>query len=243
MSNNRKVAIHRLNKEIKSFKAAPPPYIDVEPDPNNIFDFHYLIHGPPDCPYHKGYYHGILRFPANYPMGPPSVLMYTPSGRFQVNKRICFSFSDFHPELWSPAWSVDSILSGLVSFMLDDELTTGGVRASEAERRKLAADSLDYNLGDSTFCELFPQAAFEMREQLARRENKSLDAVDAEAVEDANASAESSAESSDDDDDDAAATDAGPPVVPVPSRALEAEAEASVDNARRRIRKVRRKKK
>lgn len=32
-------------------------------------------------------------------MKPPSVIMITPSGRFQPNARICMSMSDFHPEV------------------------------------------------------------------------------------------------------------------------------------------------
>lgn len=28
--------------------------------------------------------------------------------------------TDFHPESWNPAWSVDTILTGLLSFFLSD---------------------------------------------------------------------------------------------------------------------------
>ena len=41
------------------------------------------------------------------------------SGRFQTNTRLCLSMSDFHPETWVPAWSVASILNGVMSFMLE----------------------------------------------------------------------------------------------------------------------------
>jgi len=30
--------------------------------------------------------------------------MVTRSGRFAVEKKICMSMSDFHPELWNPTW-------------------------------------------------------------------------------------------------------------------------------------------
>jgi len=69
-------------------------------------------------PYEGGYYHGRLRFPPEYPMKPPSVLMATPNGRFKTNTRLCLSMSDFHPETWNPMWSVSSILTGLYSFMV-----------------------------------------------------------------------------------------------------------------------------
>lgn len=33
--------------------------------------------------------------------------------------------SNFHPGSWNVAWSVETILVGLLSFMLSDEITTG----------------------------------------------------------------------------------------------------------------------
>ena len=33
--------------------------------------------------------------------------------------RLCLSISDYHPESWNPAWTVETILLGLVSFMVD----------------------------------------------------------------------------------------------------------------------------
>ena len=65
-----------------------------------------------------GFYHGKIKFPAQYPYKPPSIYMITPSGRFKPNVRLCLSMSDFHPEEWSCLWSVASILSGLLSFMV-----------------------------------------------------------------------------------------------------------------------------
>ena len=45
-------------------------------------------------------------------MKPPSIYMVTPSGRFEVNMKICMSMSDFHPESWNPSWRVETILVG-----------------------------------------------------------------------------------------------------------------------------------
>lgn len=52
-------------------------------------------------------------------------MMLTPNGRFVTNTRICMSMSDYHPETWNPLWSVASILTGLLSFMLEDTVTAG----------------------------------------------------------------------------------------------------------------------
>lgn len=65
-----------------------------------------------------------------YPFKPPAIMMLTPSGRFEPNRRLCLSMSDFHPETWNPMWSVASILTGLLSFMLEDTITTGSLQST-----------------------------------------------------------------------------------------------------------------
>lgn len=74
--------------------------------------------GPEESPYYGGYYHGTLLFPREFPFKPPSIYMMTPNGRFKTNTRLCLSISDFHPDTWNPAWSVATILTGLLSFMV-----------------------------------------------------------------------------------------------------------------------------
>ncbi|RYG54643.1 hypothetical protein EON66_06865 [archaeon] len=76
--------------------------LQAKPKENDILQFHYVLEGPPGTPFAGGYYHGILRFPPQYPLKPPSVMMYTPSGRFSPGSRICLSMSDFHPEVCDP---------------------------------------------------------------------------------------------------------------------------------------------
>lgn len=64
--------------------------------------------------------------------------------------------SDFHPETWVPAWSVASILNGVLSFMLESTPTVGSVEKSTAERKALARASFAFNRKTPLFCELFP---------------------------------------------------------------------------------------
>lgn len=135
----------------------PPPFIWAAPDEKNILTWNYLIRGPPDSPFAGGEFHGVLLFPSEYPFKPPGIKMYTPSGRFQPDKKICFSMSDFHPGSWNPAWSVQTILTGLLSFMLSDEMTTGSVTSSDAHKRAFAARSHAWNLTQSRFREAFPE--------------------------------------------------------------------------------------
>jgi ubiquitin-conjugating enzyme E2 J2 len=88
--------------------------------------------------------------------------MITPSGRFEVNKYLCLSISNFHPESWSPSWSVSTILTGLVSFMTGDDMTTGAIRSSDLQQRQLAAASVAFNLKNQTFLELFSKSLAKM---------------------------------------------------------------------------------
>jgi ubiquitin-conjugating enzyme E2 J2 len=71
--------------------------------------------------------------------------MHTPSGRFQPSTRLCLSISDFHPKSFNPAWEVSTILIGLLSFMTSEEMTTGSVSSTEAERKFLAARTRWWN--------------------------------------------------------------------------------------------------
>ncbi|KAK2070456.1 hypothetical protein P8C59_004946 [Phyllachora maydis] len=140
-----RAAQKRLTREYKSISENPPPYIRAHPAESNILEWHYIIDGPEDTPYHGGQYWGTLLFPPNYPFAPPAIRMHTPSGRFQPSSRLCLSISDFHPRSFNPAWEVSTILVGLLSFMTSEEMTTGSVSASETERRYHAARSRWWN--------------------------------------------------------------------------------------------------
>ena len=54
-------------------------------------------------------------------------------------------------------WSVSTILTGLYSFMLESSPTLGSVEATPAQRRRFAAQSLDFNCENETFRTLFPE--------------------------------------------------------------------------------------
>ncbi|KAI8334818.1 ubiquitin-conjugating enzyme/RWD-like protein [Chlamydoabsidia padenii] len=151
-----KAAFRRLTKEYMELQKNPPPYIFARPTENNILEWHYVIQGPPDTPYHGGEYYGRLTFPSDYPYKPPSIRMSTPSGRFQPDTRLCLTMSDFHPSLWNPSWSVATILNGLLSFMTTEENTTGSIKTSDAEKRIYATRSHLANRRMIKFREIFP---------------------------------------------------------------------------------------
>ncbi|KAF9584813.1 Ubiquitin-conjugating enzyme E2 6 [Lunasporangiospora selenospora] len=118
---------------------------------------HYVLKGPPDTPYFGGEYHGTLVFPSDYPFKPPAIRMMTPNGRFQINTKLCLSMSDFHPGTWNPSWSVATILNGLLSFMSQDESTTGSITTSAYEKTVLALQSHSSNVARPIFRKVFPE--------------------------------------------------------------------------------------
>ena len=130
----RKQNLQRLQRELKHLREEPVPGVHAAPLPSNMLEWHFCIEGPAGSPYQGGYYHGIIRFPQEYPFKPPSIRMLTPSGRFEPNQRICLSMSDFHPETWNCMWSVSSILQGVVSFMLDSAPAIGLSNPCQPER-------------------------------------------------------------------------------------------------------------
>lgn len=169
MNGKANSATARLRQDYVRLKKDPVPYVLAEPDPSDILEWHYVVIGPEKTPYEGGFYHGKLVFPMEFPFQPPSIYMTTPNGRFKVNMRLCLSISDYHPDTWNPAWSVSTILTGLLSFMLENSPTLGSMSTTDYEKRQLAAQSLEYNLKDKMFCELFPDTVETIKIELERR--------------------------------------------------------------------------
>jgi ubiquitin-conjugating enzyme E2 J2 len=136
MSQNNRVsttATARLKQDYARLMKDPVPYVKAAaPLPSNILEWYYVITGPEDTPYFNGVYMGKLVFPRDFPFKPPSIYMITPNGRFKSNQRLCLSISDFHPDTWNPAWSVSTILTGLLSFMVETQPTSGSIETSDA---------------------------------------------------------------------------------------------------------------
>jgi ubiquitin-conjugating enzyme E2 J2 len=156
MPSPTKVCVKRLSKELRVLSKTPIPHLQARPLCENILEWHYVIYGLDGC-YKDGIYHGVLKFPYDYPYKPPSLQMITPSGRFHTKQKLCLSFTDFHPESWNPMWSVSTILSGLVSFFTEESSQTyGSMSATQSQRLTFARRSSSFNLRDRVFCELFP---------------------------------------------------------------------------------------
>ncbi|XP_010540108.1 PREDICTED: ubiquitin-conjugating enzyme E2 34 [Tarenaya hassleriana] len=152
-----KACIKRLQKEYRALCKEPVSHVVARPSPSDILEWHYVLEGSEGTPFAGGFYYGKIKFPPEYPYKPPGITMITPNGRFMTQKKICLSMSDFHPESWNPMWSVSSILTGLLSFMMDNSPTTGSVNTTATEKQRLAKSSLAFNCKNPTFRKLFPE--------------------------------------------------------------------------------------
>ena len=155
----------RLQKELKALAKESPDFVTARPMDENLLVWHFLFYGPAESPYAGGCYHGALTFPKEYPYKPPSIRMITPNGRFKPNAKICMNYSDFHPETWSPMWSVSTVLHGLLAFMLDSSPAVGVIQTTAAQKRAFAAASWASCSADETVRDLFPEAFTSEAEQ------------------------------------------------------------------------------
>ncbi|VDK78575.1 unnamed protein product [Onchocerca ochengi] len=125
----------------------------AQPLEDNLFEWHFTVRGPKDTDFEGGIYHGRILLPIDYPMKPPSVILLTPNGRFQLNQKICLSISGHHPESWQPSWSIRTALLALIGFMPTHAAgALGSLEYPPDERRKLAKISHDWVCKECGLC-------------------------------------------------------------------------------------------
>jgi len=74
-------------------------------------------------------------------------MVLTPNGRFELNTKICISFTNYHEEEWQPAWGVRTAIIGLQGFFPlkgQAALGVGSVEYPVSERKRLAQLSRDW---------------------------------------------------------------------------------------------------
>ena len=59
-------------------------------------EWHCTIRGPAGTEFEGGLYHFRILLPSEYPFRPPSILMLTPNGRFELNTKVRFLFPNRH---------------------------------------------------------------------------------------------------------------------------------------------------
>jgi ubiquitin-conjugating enzyme E2 J1 len=136
--NLKSPGVKRLMREAREL-AEPTEEYFAHPLEDNLFEWHFTVRGPPNTEFEGGFYHGRILLPSQYPMQPPNIILLTPNGRFEVNKKICLSISGHHPESWQPSWSIRTALLALIAFMPTPAAGTIGSLDYTAEERQILA--------------------------------------------------------------------------------------------------------
>ena len=63
-------------------------------------------------------------------MNPPNIIFKTLNGRFELNKKICLTFTSFHKETWDSTWNIRTMILGVISIMHTDMPMIGGLVTS-----------------------------------------------------------------------------------------------------------------
>ncbi|GFY74972.1 ubiquitin-conjugating enzyme E2 J1 [Trichonephila inaurata madagascariensis] len=142
--NLRNPAVKRLMREADELKYPTEEYF-AQPLEDNLFEWHFTLSGPPNTEFEGGIYHGRITLPPDYPMKPPSIILLTPNGRFETNKKVCLSISGHHPESWRPSWSIRTALLAIIGFLpTHGNGAIGSLDYTPEERKKLALKSQDW---------------------------------------------------------------------------------------------------
>lgn len=143
--------IRRIQRELKEISEDPSRHWTASPVADDMFEWQFAVRGPPGTDFEGGVYTGRLVLPVNYPLAPPSIMLLTPNGRFEVGKKICLSNSSYHPELWQPAWGIRTMMEALRShFPMPSEGAIGALDWPSDLRKQLAKESLDFVCPPST---------------------------------------------------------------------------------------------
>ena len=137
-------AIKRLSREYAVIQKEPIENILIKPCVDNILTWYFVIKGHKDTPYEGGFYAGKIVFPVEYPFKAPAIMMLTPNGRFNVGTPICLSYTAYHQETWNPAWTINTMLRGFISFMYSNDSTFGSINSTDEHKKSFVADSKLY---------------------------------------------------------------------------------------------------
>lgn len=150
----------RLNKEIQLYQKENYkfPNLILRYDTSNYLKWYFIVHGLIETPYENGVYYGKIQLPNEYPLKAPDFYFMTPNGRFEINKKICTSFSGFHQESYTSVWNILTMMEGLISYMTEEDpvLGVGSIKTTDIEKIKLAKNSLEWNKTNNEFIEIFP---------------------------------------------------------------------------------------
>jgi ubiquitin-conjugating enzyme E2 J2 len=133
------------------------PNLILRPQENNLLRWYFIVYDLQDTPYENGFYFGKVNLPSEYPLKPPDFYFITPNGRFEVNTKICTTFSGFHEETYTSTWNILTMMEGMISFMTDEHQNgIGSIEITTEQRQELALQSYLFNKNNIEFNSVFP---------------------------------------------------------------------------------------
>ena len=132
MSQSSNFRIQRDLKELLTAEWDDMPPIMATPLNDRLHHIAALVMGPPNTPYHSGFFTFDLKFTAGYPNEPPTVrILSTSDGRVRLNPnlyadgKVCLSvlgtFRGETSEVWRSSYSIRYILQAIQSMVLNEE--------------------------------------------------------------------------------------------------------------------------
>lgn len=152
----------RLLKEIQIYQKDNFIFENLILKPSDdIAIWYFIIYDLKDTDFDHGIYLGKVQIPPKYPFSPPDFSFLTLNGRFEINKKLCTSFTGYHKELYSPSWNISSMLCGLISFMTDpiDKPESKGIagifNTTREHKLKIAQESRNYIKNNKQILDIF----------------------------------------------------------------------------------------
>lgn len=125
----------------------PTVGVTARPLDNDFFTWHANIRGPEKTIYEGGVFHLELKFPQSYPHHPPTITLFNTIPHPNVfGNYICLDMIQQHNvrgeegQGWSSAYSVQSVLTQLQSFLFEENLDQNKERV-EMEVKKAIKES------------------------------------------------------------------------------------------------------
>lgn len=151
----------RLTKEIQLYSKDNFmfPNLIIRPS-DDLSVWYFVVYDLKDTAFVDGVYLGKVLLPPKYPFKAPDFQFLTPSGRFEINRKLCTSFTGFHQDLYNPSWNVASMCAGLVSFMTDstdliESKGIGGLNTNVEAKKSIASKSREYIKNNQSVLDIF----------------------------------------------------------------------------------------
>ena len=150
-----KLTIKRINNDYLKYvedDKTSTLLFDVYPNPENILEIYFVLIGVEGTPYEGGVYLGKILHSPSYPLKAPDYFIFTPNGRFDINKKICLTTSGFHQDHWvAGAWNLTTLLQGFSSIwhsdIKEDKIGISHIQdTSPIVLKKQAKESVKFNL-------------------------------------------------------------------------------------------------